>query len=331
MQAPEVPATTSLPDRIGWARSVLLAEAQAITDVARNLPDALARVVDQVATTPQPVMCCGVGKSGLVAAKVAATLSSLGCRAFALPAGDAAHGDLGAVAPGSIVLIFSNSGATTEILRIAPSLRARGCLLVGLLGRTDGPLARLCDEVIPLPVAREADHLGLAPTASTTAQMAMGDAIAVAASRQRGFTRADFLRAHPAGLLGRHDLPVDALMRTGEALPTVLPHMALAEVIGIMTAGRMGAACVTDWDGKLCGLIVDGDIRRVVQARGDLYAVTAASVMKPDPVVLRAGVPLSDALTLVRGYDAGLLVLPVVDGSGSLVGMVHSLDLVQTP
>jgi arabinose-5-phosphate isomerase len=120
-------------------------------------------------------------------------------------------------------------------------------------------------------------------------------------------------------------------MRSGDALPTVLPHMALAEAIGIMTAGRVGAACVTDWEGQLQGLIVDGDIRRVVQARGDLYAVTAASVMRQDPVTIRSGATLGEALALVRGHGGGLLVLPVTDKGGRLVGLVHSLDLVQAP
>jgi arabinose-5-phosphate isomerase len=157
----------------------------------------------------------------------------------------------------------------------------------------------------------------------------MGDAIAVAASRQRGFTRDDFLRRHPAGQLGQQAIPVSAIMRTGGALPTVLPHMALAETVGIMTSGQMGAACVVDWESRLLGLIVDGDIRRVIQARGDLYSLTASTIMRANPITLASDATIGDALLLMRGRGPGLLVLPVTDDAGHLLGMVHSVDLVQ--
>lgn len=319
-----LPADSATP----WAIDVLRAEAAAITAVAQNCPAGLADAIALVAAAAQPVVCCGVGKSGLVAAKTAATLASLGIPAFNLAAGDAAHGDLGAVMPGSPVIIFSNSGATAEILRILPALRALGCRLIGLIGAAGSPLALAADPLVLLPIAREADHIGMAPTASTTLQMAMGDAIAVAASRLRGFTRDDFLRRHPAGLLGRQAQPVTALMRTGAQLPTVLPHSALADTVGVMTSGRMGAVCVIDWQGRLLGLIVDGDIRRIVQARGDLYSLTASAAMRPDPIILGAGANAGEALNLMRNHS--FLVLPVTDDAGHLLGMVHSVDLVQS-
>lgn len=315
---------------VRWALDVLRDEAAAIESFLADPPASLGEAIRLVAEARLPVVCCGVGKSGLVAAKIAATLSSLGTPAFTLAASDAAHGDLGAVMPGSLVLLFSNSGTTAEIMRILPSLRARGCRLVGFVGRNATPLGRDVDLVVPLPIAREADHIGMAPTASTTLQMAIGDAIAVAASRLRGFTREDFLRCHPAGQLGQHAVPVTAVMRTGEALPTVLPHMPLAETIRVMSAGRMGAACVVDWQGKLMGLIVDGDIRRAIEARADLYALTAGTVMRMDPVVLRADAVVGEALATMRGHGTGFLVMPVIDDADQLLGMVHSVDLVQT-
>jgi arabinose-5-phosphate isomerase len=227
-------------------------------------------------------------------------------------------------------MLFSNSGTTAEILRIVPGLRVRGCHLIGLVGRVASPLGRAVDTLIDLPVAREADHIGMAPTASTTLQMAMGDAIAVAASRLRGFTREDFLQCHPAGQLGQHALPVASLMRTGEAMPVVMPHMALAETASVMSAGLMGAACVVDHDSRLLGIIVDGDIRRAIQARTDLYGVAASAVMRADPVVLPANATIGDALEVMRAHGSGLLVLPVTDETGRLVGMLHSVDLVQS-
>jgi arabinose-5-phosphate isomerase len=315
---------------VSWARDVLRAEAAAISEVAETDLPGLSMAIAHVAAAASPVICCGVGKSGLIAAKVAATLASLGIPAFVLAASDAAHGDLGAVMPGSTVLLFSNSGTTAEMLRILPALRSLGCHLVALVGRAASPLAIAADTTVLLPIAREADHIGMAPTSSTTLQLAMGDAIAVAASRQRGFTRNDFLRRHPAGQLGQQALPVTAIMRTGAALPTVLPHMALAETVGIMTSGQMGAACVVDWDGRLLGLIVDGDIRRIISARGDLYSLTANTVMRGNPITVSSGATVGDALILMRGRGPGLLVLPVTDDAGHLLGMVHSVDLVQS-
>jgi len=319
-----VPVDTAMP----WALDVLRKEATALAGLIADPPPALAGAIHRVAATDRPVLCCGAGKSGLVAAKTAATLASLGIPAFALSAGDAAHGDLGAVTPGSTLLLFSNSGNTAEILRIVPGLRARDCHLIALVGRADSPLGRAADTVVELRLAHEADHLGLAPTASTTLQMAVGDAIAVAASRLRGFSRADFLRSHPAGLLGQRALPVTAVMRRGAALPTVLAHMTLAEVASVMSSGLIGAACVVDWQGGLLGLIVDGDIRRAVQAQQDFHRVTAAAVMRESPVVVADTALLGEALDLMQHRDRGLLVLPVVDDADRLQGILHSVDLV---
>lgn len=315
-------------DPAGWALEVLRGEAEALAALAANPPRLLDEAIGHLARSASPVVCCGAGKSGLVAAKVAATMASLGTPAFPLSAADAAHGDLGAVMPGSVVILFSNSGTTAEIVRILPSLRALGCHLIGLVGHAASPLGRAVDTLIELPVAGEVDHLGLAPTASTIVQMAAGDAIAVAASRLRGFSRADFLRAHPAGQLGQRALPVAAMMRRAGAVPVVLPEMPLAEAVGVMSSGMIGAACVVDHEGHLQGLIVDGDIRRAIQARLDLYAITAGETMRRNPVVLTDEASVGDAIDVMHGHKAGLLVLPVVDGAGRLQGILHSMDLV---
>ncbi len=329
--APASRPASAAPDPLGWAVNVLRTEAAALARLIADPPAALIEAIHRVAAADRPVVCCGAGKSGLIAAKTAATLASLGTPAFALAAADAAHGDLGAVMPQSTLLLFSNSGTTAEILRIVPALRARQCHLIGLVGRAVSPLGRIVDTLVDIGSDAEDDHLGLAPTASTTLQMAVGDAIAVAASRLRGFSRDDFLHNHPAGQLGRRALPVTAVMRRGDALPTVLAHMTLAETAGVMSSGLIGAACVTDWQGRLLGLIVDGDMRRAVQARCDLYRVTAGALMRTDPVVVALGACLGEAIDLMQRRTPALMVLPVVDDADRLQGIIHSVDLVPGP
>lgn len=312
-----------------WALEVLRGEMVALADCIAHPPEGLSKAIHAMAGSSLPVLCCGAGKSGLVAAKIAATLSSLGTPAFSLSAGDASHGDLGAVTPGSVVMLFSNSGTTVELMRILPGLRERRCHLIGMVGRADTPLARAVDTLVLLPIAREADHLGMAPTASTTLQMAMGDAMAVAASQLRNFTRDDFLRSHPAGALGQRAQPIRGVMRKGADLPCVALDASLAEVIAAISMGRMGAACVVE-GGLLAGLIVDGDIRRAIAARRDIYAERASDVMRADPTVLSVSATIGDALDLMRDHGAGFSVLPVTDDAGRLAGMVHSVDLVQS-
>jgi len=305
---------------------VLRAESEAIVEALTSVPATAAQAARAIAAQDRPVFCTGIGKSGLVAAKTAATLSSLGIPAFFLHATEAAHGDLGAVSAGSVVLLFSNSGSTDEILRILPALRARDCLLVGILGRPDSPIGKRVQVVVPAGARAEADEHGMAPTTSTTLQMAIGDAIAVAASRLRRVSREDFLKHHPAGLLGRQLVPISALMHAGGDLPVVLPSASVAELLATMSDKRMGAACVSDHSGRLLGLIVDGDIRRHIQARRDLYSAAAGEIMRADPVTVRPDATLGSVLELVRD-TGGLLVLPVTDDNGRLAGLVHVNDL----
>ncbi|MET3724935.1 KpsF/GutQ family sugar-phosphate isomerase [Sphingomonas trueperi] len=312
---------------LAWAGEVIAAERRALQAFEAALPSSLADAVAVIAGQSSPLTCLGMGKSGLIAAKVAATFSSLGTPAFPLNAGEAAHGDLGAVQDGNVVLLFSNSGTTDEILRILPVLKGRACVLIGVIGRPDSPLGRAVDILIPACTACEADHIGMAPTCSTTLQLAIGDALAVAVSRSRGFTRADFLRHHPAGLLGRQSLPLRTLMRTGDELPVVGPQAPVADLLATMSRGRMGAACVVGDDGNLLGLVVDGDIRRHFQSRRDVYDTPASALMQPRPCVIDVAATLGDALLLLREREGGYSVLPVVDGAGHLHGMLHAKDM----
>jgi len=314
-------------DATGWVHDVIAAERDALSAFLAAPPPGLDRIVALIAGQDRPITCLGMGKSGLVAAKIAATFSSLGTPAFCLNAGEAAHGDLGAVQRDNVVILFSNSGTTEEIVRILPLLKARGCVLVGVIGRTDSPLARAVDHLIPAEIAREADHIGMAPTASTTLHMAIGDALAVAVARMRGVTARDFLMHHPAGLLGRRMIPVRQVMRAGADLPFVLPSASLAELLSVMSARRLGAAAVIDHGRRLLGIVVDGDIRRHIQARRDVYALTAGEVMTTDPVKVGEEATIGDVLTLLREGPRRVSVLPVVADDGALVGMLHANDV----
>lgn len=321
-----VPLPRAAPTPSAWVAEAVAVTRAALDDFLAG-PIALDPVVALLARQERPIAICGVGKSGLVGAKLAATFSSLGTPASFVNAAEAAHGDLGAIPPGTVVLLLSNSGSTAEILRILPLLKARACPLIGLVGRADSPLGRGVDHLVALPVARESDHLDLAPTASTSLQMAVGDALAVAAARARGFDRADFLRHHPAGLLGRQQLPVATLMRRGDDLPAVGPDVNMPTLLAAMSAGRIGAAAIVDPDARLLGLVCDGDIRRLLLADGGLDGLRARDAMRPDPVTVPLAASLGDVLALQRGSGGARLVFPVVDADGRLAGMLPASDL----
>lgn len=312
-----------------WFQEVVERESAALKAFLRDVPATISDAVGALAHTTLPVACLGVGKSGLVAAKIAATLSSLGTPAFFLNPAEAAHGDLGAVQQDSCILVFSNSGTTKEILGILPALKARECVLVGIIGSPESPLARACDIIIAAPISGEADHIGMAPTASTTLQMAIGDGLAVAAAQMHGFDKADFLRHHPAGLLGRQAIAVRTIMRSGADLPKVLPSASIAELLAVMSAMRMGAACVVDHSNTLIGLVVDGDIRRHFQTGKDIYAANAGQIMHADPCVIHVDATLGDAMRVANEKTHGLLVLPVTDDEGQLHGLLHTGDMVR--
>ncbi|MEE4205543.1 MAG: KpsF/GutQ family sugar-phosphate isomerase [Erythrobacter sp.] len=310
-----------------WFARVIAAERDALCAFLAAAPEGIGEIIDLLARQHQPIVLTGIGKSAHIAAKLAATFSSLGTPALFVNAAEAAHGDLGAVAPRSAVIALSNSGSTDEILRILPLLRARGCTLIGIVGRRDSPLARAVDHLVRAEVAAEADHIGMAPTASTTLHLAIGDALAVAVSRIRGFTREDFLSHHPAGLLGRRMIPVSAIMRRGEDVPRAAPGTDLLDLLATMSAKRMGAACVLGEDDLLLGIVVDGDIRRHLQAAPRMKGVTAGELMQSAPVTLPVDATIGDALLMRESASPCWLVLPVVDAAGRLQGMIHANDL----
>jgi len=289
-------------------------------------PD-IEQAVALLARQDKPIVFVGIGKSGHIAAKTAATFSSLDMPALFLNAGEAAHGDLGAVQPQSVVVLFSNSGTTEELVRLLPPFRARDCDMVAIVGRKASALARAADYVILAEIEREADPQGMAPTSSTTLQLAIGDALAIAASQHRGFTRENFLRHHPAGLLGRQMIPIASLMRQGDDLPKVQKATPLLELLTVMSSKRMGAACVVGKGDQLLGLIVDGDVRRHLQSGVDISAVTAGDMMRATPHTVRDRFTLGHVLSLRKRAPSAWLVMPVVDEAGRLKGMLHAQDI----
>ncbi|MEL7199035.1 MAG: KpsF/GutQ family sugar-phosphate isomerase [Pseudomonadota bacterium] len=320
------PVTSDLT--VGWFYSVIAKERDVLTAFLQTAQrDAVSEAIALLAGQTRPVIFTGIGKSGHIAAKLAATFSSIGTSAVFVNAAEAMHGDLGAIEAGSVVVTLSNSGSTEEILRMLPLLKARDCTIIAIVGRDGSPLAQAADHLILAEIESEADHMGMAPTSSTTLHLAIGDALGVAVSRLRGFSREDFLRHHPAGMLGRRMIPVTALMRQGEDLPKVAAGTDMIDLLAVMSAKRMGAACVVADDDTLLGLVVDGDVRRHLQAGPRVAGVNAGMLMQSDPQTIAATATLGDVLVMRKNGLRDWLVLPIVDDNQCLIGMLHLNDV----
>lgn len=274
------------------------------------------------------VVVMGMGKSGHVGRKIAATLASTGTPSFFVHPGEASHGDLGMVTPGDVVLAISNSGESDELAAILPTLRRLGVTVVAMTGRPASTLARHADWVLSSAVDQEACPLNLAPTASTTAQMALGDALAVALLDARGFKEEDFARSHPGGALGRKLLVhVADLMRSGEALPTVSADTGFIPMMRTMSAKGLGAAVIVDDERRVLGIFTDGDLRRQVEKGDDLRALTAGMVMHPRPKTIREDALAASAAELMEAHR--ITVVLVVDADLRLVGVLTIGDLMR--
>jgi arabinose-5-phosphate isomerase len=270
----------------------------------------------------------GMGKSGHVGRKIAATLASTGTPALFVHPGEASHGDLGMVAPGDVVLAISNSGESDELAAIIPALKRLDVTLVAMTGRPDSTLATAADITISSAVDQEACPLNLAPTTSTTAQMALGDALAVALLDARGFREEDFARSHPGGSLGRKLLMhVRDLMRSGAEVPRVLPETGFSDMLREMTRKGMGFTAVADAEDRVLGIFTDGDLRRLIERGEDLRALSAAEVMHASPRLVSADALAVDAADLMEQHRiTGVLV---VDAAGRLAGALNSNDLMR--
>jgi arabinose-5-phosphate isomerase len=314
---PPLPDTALRP----LLRRTLEIEARALLALADRQGDGFAGAVAAMLACRGRVIVMGMGKSGHVGRKIAATLASTGTPAFFVHPAEASHGDLGMVTPEDVVLAISYSGESDELAAILPALRRLGVTLVAMTGRADSTLARHADQRLSCAVDEEACPLNLAPTASTTAQMALGDALAVCLLAQRGFKAEDFARSHPGGALGRKLLVhVADLMVTGDALPCVAADTPLLQMMRTMSAKGLGAALVVDGGQGLLGIFTDGDLRRQVERGGDLRALTAGEVMHPEPRTIRADALAADAAELMEQHRITSVV--ALDGQGRLAGLL---------
>ncbi|MBN9205219.1 KpsF/GutQ family sugar-phosphate isomerase [Methylibium petroleiphilum] len=297
--------------------------------IAGPMADAFARAVAAMLECRGRVVVMGMGKSGHVGRKIAATLASTGTPAMFVHPAEASHGDLGMVTPSDIVLAISNSGESDELAAILPVLKRLGVMLIAITGRADSNLARHAELVLDSAVAQEACPLNLAPTASTTAQMALGDALAVALLDARGFKEEDFARSHPGGSLGRKLLThVRDVMRGGDAVPSVGPATAFTDLMREMSAKGLGATAIVDGAGRVQGIFTDGDLRRLIEKGVDLRALTAAEVMHPAPRTVRDDALAVDAADLMETHRITSVL--VVDAQGMLVGALNINDLLRS-
>lgn len=307
------------------AREVLEIEAAALKGLLPQLDDAFDRAVETIRAASGRVVCTGMGKSGLVMKKVAATLASTGTPSFFLHPAEAIHGDLGMIVEGDVVLAASYSGTTEELLRLVETLKRQGITLIAMSGHPASPLARAADLHLSVAIDKEACPLNLAPTASTTATLALGDALAMALLEARGFTPEDFARFHPGGRLGKRLLRVDQLMHSGEEVPRVLATAPMREAIYEMSRKRFGITAVTDEGGRLLGCISDGDLRRMLERGDAVIQHTAGECMRPGPRTIDGGELASAALKLLE--DHRITSLFVAGPDGQLAGIVHLHDL----
>ena len=293
-----------------------------------RLNQVFAQVVQQILRLPGRVVVMGMGKSGHVGRKLAATLASTGTPAFFVHPAEASHGDLGMVTDKDLVIALSNSGESDEITSLLSALKRQGVGIVAMTGGLQSTLARHADWVLDTSVEREACPLNLAPTASTTAQLAMGDALAVALLDARGFGAEDFALSHPGGSLGRKLLThVHDVMRTGHDLPAVRPDAPFVELMREMSAKSLGCAAIVDASGRLLGIFTDGDLRRCVEAGEDLRTRKAEQVMHPSPRSIAADALAVDAARMMEEF--GVTVILVTDGQRKLQGAVHIRDLMR--
>lgn len=328
------PATVTLPAPFDPQRALQLAErtfeieAQALLGLKARLSESFPRAVKLMLDCSGRVVVMGMGKSGHVGRKIAATLASTGTPAFFVHPAEASHGDLGMVTPDDVVLAISMSGEVDEIAAILPAIRRLGTALVAMTGREDSTLARHADLVLSCQVDQEACPLNLAPTASTAAQMALGDALAVALLDARGFHEQDFARSHPGGALGRKLLVhVADLMRRDEAIPRVPPATGFVDLMHEMTNKGLGATAVVDELGAPLGIFTDGDLRRLVETGADLRALSASEVMHSRPRSIRPDALAAEAADVMERHR--ITVLLVVDDAGQLVGAVSANDLMR--
>jgi arabinose-5-phosphate isomerase len=315
-------------DILQRAREVLDIEAQGLLSLADRLDHNFLEAVELLGSCRGKVVVTGMGKSGLICRKIAATMASTGTPSFFLHSGDAIHGDLGMVMAGDIILAVSNSGETEEIVKLIPHFKLNGLKMIVMTGRQDSTLARAGDVVLDVGVKQEACPLGLAPTASTTATLAMGDALAVVLLETKGFNEKDFAMRHPGGILGRRLLMrVEDLMHRGDQLPLVTQGTPIKDALFEITSKRLGVTGVVDGDGKLTGVITDGDLRRGLENKGEIFRFKAKDLMTRNPKTITAESLAAQAVALMEQHT--ITCLFVLQDNRKPLGVIHLHDLLK--
>ena len=320
--------TVTLPSEqlLALARRVLVIEAQALTRIAEHLDGAFCQAVELILASHGRVIVCGIGKSGHIARKIAATMASTGTPAYFVHAAEAVHGDLGMITHDDVLIAISNSGENDELLTIVPLVKRQGGKLIAITGNNDSSLAKEADVHLNAGVEEEACPLNLAPTASTTAALALGDALAVALLDVRGFGAEDFARSHPGGALGRKLLThVRDVMQPADKVSTVQEDALVPAALASVTRGALGMTAVLTSAGQLAGIFTDGDLRRALEKLGDLRDVTVGNVMTRHPRTIGPERLAVEAVEMMERFKVNQLL--VLDHAGTLVGALNMHDL----
>ena len=308
------------------AREVFAIEEQGLAAVRERIGEEFDRAVKTILSCPSRLVITGIGKSGLIGQKISATLNSTGTPSFFLHPVEAMHGDLGMVAVSDVVIAISYSGETTELNRLLVSLKKRGISIIAMTGGQESTLARSSDIVLDTKVPMEACPLGLAPTASTTATLAMGDALAVVLLRRKQFQAADFRENHPGGSLGeRLKVNVSEVMLKGDAIPKVMQNTTAVDAVSVLNQGHLGAVLIIDEKFAVLGIITDGDVRRAVAEEKKLKSVSVDALMTASPVTIEASMQAVDALSIMQKHE--ITILPIVGEKDELIGILHLHNL----
>ena len=313
---------------LALGRAVIKNEAKSVSDLVARIDQNFAQACTYILNCKGRVVVLGMGKSGHIGNKIAATFASTGTPAFFVHPGEASHGDLGMIKDDDVVLALSNSGETDEIITLLPVIKRLAVPLLSLTGKRDSRLAQTASVNIDISVEKEACPLGLAPTSSTTAMLAMGDALAIALLEARGFSAEDFAIAHPGGMLGRRLLlRVHDLMHTGAELPAVYPDTRVSETLVVMTRMRLGSAAIVDQENKITGIFTDGDLRRALDNGIDVHKTKISKVMTRDCRTIKQDCLAAEALAIMD--DCRINALPVVDEDKQLIGLLNMHDLLR--
>jgi len=308
-------------------RAVIETEARAVAALAVRIDAGFVKACHYMLNCAGRIIVLGMGKSGHIGSKIAATLASTGSPAFFVHPGEASHGDLGMIMANDVVIALSNSGETAEILTILPLIKRLGVPLIALTGNPTSTIARLASVSIDVSVAEEACPLGLAPTSSSTATLAMGDALAITLLEARGFTAEDFARAHPGGRLGRRLLLISDIMHTGDAIPQVTEQARLSEALVEMTKKGLGMTSIVDADQHIVGIFTDGDLRRALDQEINVHTTLISAIMTRNYKTARPGSLAAEALQLMQEYKIN--ALPIIDEENKLLGTLNMHDLLR--